>query len=508
MTKRIGILVLSVALVCMWTASVSAEVAVASIFGNHMVMQQDKTLPVWGTAAPGEPVRVTLDKQAAKTVTKPDGRWQVKMKPMKTGGPYTLTITGPKNSITLEDVLIGEVWICSGQSNMEWPLRAANDADAEIAAANYPEIRLFVVNKNVAVDPQTACVGEWKVCAPDTVPDFSAVGYFFGRMLNQELKRPVGMIESAWGGTPAESWTSLPTLQASPELLPIVENFAAIEKAYPEAKAKFDTDLEAWKVAAEQAKTQGQPEPAKPSEPMSPNHPYRPASLYNGMIYPLAPYALRGAIWYQGESNASRAKQYQTLFPAMINDWRNLWGQGPFPFYFVQLANYMERKDAPQPESEWAALREAQTLTLKQKNTGMAVTIDIGEAADIHPRNKQDVGKRLALNALAKVYAKKVPYSGPLYLSMQVMKNEAWIAFTNTDSGLNTKDSGPLKGFMIAGADGKFVWADARIEGRRVVVRSDQVPVPVAVRYAWADNPDCNLYNGAGLPASPFRTDQ
>lgn len=503
--RLLGKLALTLALAIL-AAPLGAEVSVAPIFGSHMVLQQGEKLPVWGKADPGEQVAVTIADKSAKTKAGKDGAWAVKLSKLKAGGPYEMAISGEKNSVRFEDVLVGEVWICSGQSNMEWPLKAARDGEKEVAEANYPQIRLFVVNKKVAAEPQTACEGQWAVCTPESVPGFSAVGYLFGRMLHKELNVPVGLIESAWGGTPAESWTSAETLASDPKLQPIVKNFDKILEKYPAAKAKYEQDMAAWKQAADQAKAQGQPEPNKPNPPMGPDHPHRPSSLYNGMIVPVAPYALRGAIWYQGESNAGRATEYRTLFPAMIQDWRKLWGQGAFPFYFVQLANFMERKAEPQVDSNWAALREAQLMTLSLKNTGMAVIIDIGEEKDIHPKNKQDVGKRLALNALVKDYGKRLPYSGPIFSKMKVVGNEARLSFTHTDGGLTAK-GGDLKGFIIAGADKKFVWADARIDGDQVVVSSPQVSAPVAVRYAWADNPECNLYNGADLPASPFRTD-
>jgi sialate O-acetylesterase len=491
----------------LFASAVFADVAAAPMFGSHMVLQQGKKLPVWGTASPGEAVTVTMAGRSAKAVADEHGDWKLALGKLKAGGPHTMLISGPRNTVTLEDVLVGEVWICSGQSNMEWPLKAANNGDQEVAEANYPEMRLFIVTKKVAPEAVETCEGQWMVCTPENAPMFSAVGYFFGRMLHQELGVPVGLIKSAWGGTPAESWTSMATLESTPELVSTVKSFETILQQYPAAKAQFDEQMIVWQKEAEQAKAEGKAEPRRPQAPMGPDHPHRPASLYNGMIVPVAPYALHGAIWYQGESNAGRAKQYQTLFPAMINDWRELWGQGAFPFYFVQLANFMERKDTPQVDSAWAALREAQTMTLSLKNTGMAVIIDIGDAKDIHPRNKQDVGRRLALNALAQDYGKDVPYSGPLFRSMKVKGGEAVLSFKHTDGGLATKDQEPLKGFMVAGPDKKFVWAEARIDGNKIIVRSDQVAKPAAVRYAWADNPDCNLYNGAGLPASPFRTD-
>jgi sialate O-acetylesterase len=330
--------------------------------------------------------------------------------------------------------------------------------------------------------------------------------YFFGRELHKDLDVPMGLIHTSWGGTPAESWTSRGMLEKHEVLRPILERWDQAMANYPTAKAEYDKAMEQWSKDAEKAKAEGKEEPPKPGEPLSPSHPHRASGLYNAMIAPLVPYGIRGAIWYQGESNAGRAFQYRTLFPAMITDWRENWNQGDFPFYFVQLANFTDVKPEPGP-SDWAELREAQTLTLGLKNTGMAVIVDIGEAKDIHPRNKQDVGRRLALLALARDYGKRLVDTSPMYNSMKVKKGKAIIKFDEADGGLVAK-GGKLEGFAVAGADQKFVWAEAKIKGKdRVVVSSPEVKEPVAVRYAWAHNPVCNLFNKAGLPASPFRTD-
>ena len=486
--------------------SAMATVSVPNIIGDHMVLQQGKPVPIWGKAAPGELVTVSIAGQSAKATADAKGLWKVKLSKMKSGGPLDMTITGKDNALSIKDVLVGEVWIGSGQSNMQWCVKDSKNGKDEIAAANYPNMRLFYVERKVAMSPQDNCKGEWKVCTPESVPEFSAVLYFFGRDLHKELKLPVGLIHSSWGGTPAESWTSRPTLEADSDLKVIADRWDENIANYPKAKAAFDAAMTEWQKAADQAKAAGQPEPKKPSAPQGADSPWLASGLYNAMIAPLVPYAVQGAVWYQGESNAGRAYQYRKLFPAMIQDWRKAWNTKDFSFYFVQLANFTETKPEP-GASDWAELREAQTMTLKLKKTGMAVTIDIGEAKDIHPKNKQEVGRRLALNALAKDYGKDVDYASPLYKSMSVKGNEALIKFTNTDDGLVAKGGEPLKGFAIAGADKKFVWADAKIKGDKVVVSSPKVDKPVAVRYAWAHNPVCNLYNGAGLPASPFRTD-
>lgn len=485
-----------------------ATVSTPSIFGDHMVLQQGKSLPVWGKADPGETVTVTLNNKTKSTEACPKGRWMVKLPRMKAGGPYELTIAGKDNNLTFTDVLVGEVWIGSGQSNMQMTVGNSANKEQEIANANYPDIRLFSVTRTVATEPQDNCEGAWSICSPETIPEFSAALYFFGRELHQQLNGvPMGLIHTSWGGTPAESWTSRAMLESDPDLAGIVKQWDETLAAYPDAKAAYDKAMEEWQKAAEQAKANGAAEPKKPDAPRGPDNPWLASGLYNAMIAPLIPYAIQGAVWYQGESNAGRAYQYRKLFPAMINDWRNAWGQGPFSFYFVQLANF--RDSLPEPaESDWAELREAQTMTLSLKNTGMAVIIDIGEAKDIHPKNKQDVGKRLALNALAKDYGKNVVWSGPMYKSMRIWKDKITLKFANTNGGLTTSDGETLKGFAIAGADKKFVWANAVIKGNKVIVSSPEVPEPVAVRYAWAINPVCNLINGKKLPASPFRTDQ
>jgi len=422
---------------------------------------------------------------------------------MPAGGPFQMTVTG-KNTIVLNNILVGEVWVASGQSNMEWPVALSNNAEQEIVSANYPQIRLFVVPKAVSGYPRKDLSGgTWQPCTPEAVRDFSAVAYFFARELHRALKVPVGVIMAAWGGTPAESWTSKPTLLSIPSLRYLVENWRNAERNYPQALENYRQRLAEWERAVEQARAEGKPEPKKPDFPQDPRRNlWKPSGLFNAMIAPIVPYAIQGAIWYQGESNVGRAYEYRTLFPAMIRDWREVWGQGDFPFLFVQLANFMPTRPEP-GESAWAELREAQLLTLSLPKTGMAVAIDIGDANDIHPRNKQDAGKRLALNALAIAYGEKVVYSGPIYARMKREGNAVRLYFQHVDGGLTTPNGEPLKGFAIAGADRKFVWAEARIEGSMVVVHSSQVPQPVAVRYGWADN----LYNKVGLPASPFRTD-
>ncbi len=487
-------------------AGVSADITLHPLFSDHMVLQQGTRVPVWGWAAPGAIVSVTIGSDKGRAQASEDGHWMVWLDRLKAGGPHTMTVTGENNTLIVNDILVGEVWVASGQSNMAMTVRSCNNAAQEIAEANYPSIRLFHVRNKTADSPQETVEAQWRLTTPDTVPKFSAAAYFFGRELHQRLNVPVGLIHASWGGTPSESWTRLGALQATPEAQPILARWDEIFAKYPQALESYTKQMGEWKAAVEEAKKEGKETPAQPREPLGPDHPFRPASLYNGMIAPLMPYGIQGVIWYQGESNVSRAYQYRSIFPAMIEDWRKHWGQGDFPFLFVQLANYLKREPEP-GDSKWAELREAQTMTLAVKNTGMAVIIDIGDAKDIHPKNKQDVGKRLAYWALAKTYGQQGMASGPLYDSVKFHDGKAVLQFDYAGDGLVAR-GGELNGFAIAGADRKFVWAEAQISGtNRVTVWSDLVSEPVAVRYGWADNPDCTLYNQAGLPASPFRTD-
>jgi sialate O-acetylesterase len=670
-TIHVCIGILTLVLIGCTAPEPSAEnISLPSIFSDHAVLQRGAKIPVWGTADPGGIVKVEFAKKSRTTTVNGDGKWMVHMPSRKAGGPYEMRVIG-LDTISIKDLLVGEVWLCSGQSNMEWQVRNAMNAQQEIDSADYPEIRMFTVDRAVSDTPPDDCSGSWKVCTPETAGDFSAVGYFFGRHLHQQLDVPVGLIHSSWGGTPAEAWTSFETLESDTVLLPILERYRQSIENYPERLAEYreiirkieesgdrlpmyhkdpgnkgaekgwaepgfddrqwqdfpvpgfwenqpgmnidgavwfrkvvripeswvgktlrlslgaidDFDVtyfngvlvgatgeetpnfwihqrhypvpanvvnltEAliavrvfdhygqggfagagsnmrlslavcasdefirldgiWKMKVELAldplAITGPGSQGLPPEPIGPGHSHSPAGLYHAMLTPLAPYAIRGAIWYQGETNAGRAYQYRTLLPAMINDWRELWKQREFPFGVVQLANFMPVSEEPQ-ESDWAELREAQLLTsLNDPDVGLAVTIDIGETDDIHPGNKQDVGKRLSLWALAKVYGFDLEYSGPLFDSMEIEGDTIFISFRHAENGLIVKGD-TLYGFSIAGDDYQFVWANAEIKGNKVLIWSDKIDNPVAVRYAWADNPVCNLYNSEMLPAIPFRTD-
>ncbi len=507
--SMIRLLMPCVLLLIAFSVVAQADVKLPAIIGDNMVLQRAIDVPIWGWADPGEKVTVTLGKQSKSATACDEGKWMLRLDSMKEGGPTKMTVAG-KNSITVENILIGEVWVCSGQSNMGMSVRSSNDAEKEIAAADYPEIRLFSVPLLGTQEPQYDCKGSWVVCSPETIPNFTAVGWFFGREVYKKIKMPVGLINTSWGGSSCEAWVRRDLLEADSAYASLLEGFDKRCAEYdPEAaKASFEKRRAIWKAAAVKAKVEGKPAPRAPRAPRDPRTgQHRPANLYNGMILPILPYAIRGAIWYQGESNAGRAYEYRNLFPKMINNWRKDWDQGDFPFYFVQLANFMPVKPEP-TDSAWAELREAQTMTLSYPNTGQAVIIDIGDAKDIHPKNKQDVGKRLALWALSKDYGREIVYAGPTYKSMKKAGGEIVLSFDRVGGGLVAKGDGPLKGFAVAGEDKKFVWADAKIDGDKVVVSCADVADPVAVRYAWADNPVCNLYNKEDLPACPFRTDE
>ena len=635
------------------TASPKADEAAARpflhpLFTDHAVLQRDVPVPVWGWAEPGQRVKVALAGQSVETTADAKGKWMARLGPYPAGGPHVMAVSGPK-SVEVKDLLVGDVWICSGQSNMEWPLSVANNAEREIAEASHPRIRLFSVPKKIAIEPTETVDASWKVCSPETAASFSAVGYFFGRELQRELNVPIGLINSSWGGTVAEAWVSAGALDAVADFRPDLAQIKAeageagkprmnLDKAMAAWWKKSDPgsseqptwadpkfDASAWKsmdlpghwedrgladfdglawfrkeitlpdawdgrgatlglgpiddrdttfvngtevghmnlwnaprnykipagvlkagrnvIAVRALDTSGpggfsgeakdmtltlagdeKAEPItlagpwayKASTPLSDlssppeaegTNPNRVTVLYNGMIAPLKPFPIKGAIWYQGESNAGRAKQYRTLLPTLIRDWRSAFQVGDFGFEIVQLANFLAVKDEP-GESQWAELREAQFLTTKAlPNVGLGLAIDIGDAEDIHPRNKQDVGRRLALNALATSYGKDIEFSGPVYKAKEVQGKAIRLTFDHHGGGLVAKGAEKPTGFAIAGQDGKYAWADAVIEGDTIVVSSPLVEAPTNVRYAWADNPVCNLYNQAGLPAVPFRTD-
>jgi sialate O-acetylesterase len=499
-------LALPLLLCLMLTAPLHAAVKPNPVFGDNMVLQQNAVVPIWGTADDGEKVTVQFQGQEL-SATPQNGKWMVKLNQLNAGGPFTMTIRG-SNTVELKNVLVGEVWVASGQSNMEWPLSACADAQRHIAESANPQIRLFTVAKKVAAEPLGEVQGKWTECNPETVGRFSGVAYFFGRDLQRALKVPVGLIHTSWGGTPAEAWTEKAALEADPLLKVYLERNQAAIANFPKAKERYQADLEKYKEVAQKAKDEGKTPPQAPRAPADPaTSPFRPAGLFNGMIAPLQPFAFKGAIWYQGESNAGQAFLYRTLFPAMIKNWRQTWSQGDFPFLFVQLAPFGKIVAEPQ-ESNWAELREAQLFTAQTvPHTGMAVITDVGDEKDIHPKKKEPVGARLALSARAIAYREdKLVFSGPVYEKMQVQGEKALLSFKHVGGGL-VANGGKLQGFTVAGDDHKWFNAEAEIQGDQVVVFSPQVAKPVAVRYGWANCPVVNLFNKEGLPATPFRTD-
>lgn len=491
--------------------TVRADVSLPKIFGSNMVLQRQMEIPVWGWGEPGEKVSVKIGEHSATATTGADGRWDVRLPAHEAGGPHTVTISG-KNSITLENVLIGEVWICSGQSNMQWSVDQADDADLEKLTAKFPEIRLITVPQVGTQEPQNDFGGDgWQECSPVTVGQFSAVGYYFGRQLHQTLDIPIGLIDNSWGGSACEAWVRRDVLEADDRYDELLARWAETEKTYDHGKlvAAYEATRAVWQQKAKEARAAGKPVPNAPRPPRNPlTGQHRPANLYNGVLKPVIGYGIRGTIWYQGESNSGRAYQYRHLFPLMIQHWRDEWKQGDFPFYFVQLADFRDESAEPQ-ESSWAELREAQTMTLaKLPNTGQAVITDLGEAHDIHPKDKQNVGKRLARWALARDYGIDLVHRSPEFKSAEVKGNKVIVTLDHVGGGLDTLDVRQPVGLSVAGEDRVFKWAQGRIVGKdQIEVWSADVSAPVAVRYAWADNPVCNLQNREGLPVTPFRSD-
>ncbi len=499
----------SLILILFATSAARADVKLPGIFGDHMVLQREVQVPVWGWATAGEKVTVEFAGQTQSTIADGQGKWRVNFDKLAIGEPQKLTVKG-NNTITLSDVLVGEVWLCSGQSNMGFVVKNAKDFDKEQAAANLPQIRHFSMASGGATKPQEDCKGTWIVCSPDTVGGFTATGYFFGRELHKSLKMPVGLINSSVGGTPIEAWTSWEAQRDFAELQPIFDGWKKKQDSWDPAKAQaaYEKQLADNKVAAEKAKADKKTAPRapqKPSEPITDSH--YPGNLFNGKINPLVPFAIRGAVWYQGESNAGSNvnNAYQLQLTTMIKDWRARWGND-FAFGWVQLPDFHAAQKEPVEDDGWVFVREGMLKTLAMPKTGMAVTLGLGEVNDIHPTRKQAVGERLSKWALGDVYGQKVETSGPMLKNHEVRGNEVVLNFTHTEGGVVAKEN-QLKGFAVCGENKKWVKAEAKLDGDKVVVYSAEVAAPIAVRYAWADNPEFSLFNGAGLPASPFRTD-
>ena len=499
----------ALAILLLAATNIRANVSLPDVIGEGMVLQQKQKVPIWGNADSGEAVTVRFAGQAKKTTAAANGKWLIKLDPLSANAtPATMIISG-KNAIELTNILVGEVWLVAGQSNMQRLLSETANGEAAIAAADHPRIRLFNVSRQVAFKHAPPPLATWQVCSPQTVKDFSAAGYYFGVELEKELHVPVGLINSSYGGSQAEAWTPVEYLLASDDLRPTVERTKIWDEERPRVRAEYDEALKKWRAEADKARAAGarpSPSPAVPDALRE----YRIASsIYNGMIAPLIPFYIRGAIWYQGESNEARAQQYGILLPAMIRAWRERWAEGDFPFGIVQLPNYRDPKPEPADEP-WSYVREAQRRTaMNTDHTGLIVTIDIGEAHDIHPKNKVAVGERMARWALVDVYGRKLTKSGPLFREVKVSGARIIVKFDEAGDGLRIRDGDKLDEFAIAGADRKWFWANAKIAGKdRIEVWSDAVPQPVAVRYAFNNNPrHPNLTNETGLLAAPFRTD-
>ena len=506
------------------TTTVHADVKLAQVFSDHMVLQRNAEVPVWGWGMAGEKISVTLGQNSVTAATSADGRWMARLPKMSAGGPHKLVVKG-SSTVEVSDVLIGEVWLCSGQSNMAMTVSRAKDFDQEKTKADFPNIRMFKTGAHATPDQQSDCKGTWIQASSKSVGAFSATAWFFGRKLHKELDVPIGLINSSWGGTDVAAWTSLSAQKAVRSIVPKLDQWDAQMAKYSESAATqtYEKALKRWQERAKVAKEKGKKAPRKPRKQGNPaNNQNRPANLFNGMIHPLIPYAIRGAIWYQGERNSKSVADgilYGTQLKTMITDWRQRWGQGDFPFITVQLPNYKAIQTQPSETSGWVMVRNAELLSLRLKNTGLAITTDVGQANDIHPKNKQAVGMRLALWALGTTYEQDIVYSGPLFSSWQLKEPSVTatgkekpgrldIYFDHIGDHLKTSDGEDIKGFAIAGEDRVWHFAKAKlVDGSRVQLTHKKVPAPIAVRYNWANNPIGNLVNSAGLPAAPFRSD-
>lgn len=510
---RLSSVVCSLTLAFVAASVATAEVKLPFLFTHHMVLQRDQPAPVWGKATPGEKVTVSFGDQKKEATADESGKWTVTLDPLKPGKPRELTVAGSETAkpVVVNDVLVGDVWICSGQSNMEWSIENSKDGDLDLTSANRRRIRLLQVNQMGSQTPLDDVDQAWKVANRESVKSFSAVGYHFGTQLQESLHVPIGLIRNAWGGSSCETWVPLDELQDPAMYGPLLERWKKVESENDEAalRADYTAKLATFYQQRDAAYAAGQPLPRGPWVDNSLFHQHRPANLYNSRVLPIVPFAIKGVIWYQGESNAGRAYQYRDLFPRMITSWRKAWGQGDFPFYWVQLADFTPETADPVKGSDWAELREAQTMTIGAvANSGEAVIIDIGEANDIHPRNKREVGLRLARLALANTYGKKIKAASPRYESLAIDGPKATVTIGDVGDGLKTFDNVAPRGFSVAGEDQVFYAATAEIVDKsKVVVHSDAVPNPVAVRYGWANNPVVNVFDSAWLPLTPFRTD-
>ena len=470
---------------------------IPSIFSNHMVLQRGIRLPVWGWDDVGREVTVNLGLQSAKTTVPDGGFWQITLDPIELGPPLHMTIGNGETEVIFENIVAGDVWVCSGQSNMGWPLCESDGSEQAIACSDHSNIRLFDVPPASSKDRQVDIDQTWQVCRPESAWCFSATGYWFGKAIHEAVATPIGLINSAVGGSPINCWIDRRVLEEDADFRPILDR-------YDSARAHVRAALSEYELGKAKAQLHNIPLTlAKPNDPQQGKG--VPGGLFNAMVAPYIPFAIRGVIWYQGESNVLRAYQYRKLFAAMIDDWRNRWGQGDFPFLFMQLPNYDQSGE--QHRDCWPELRDAQQAVLASAHTAMAVTIDIGDSRNIHPSNKKQFADRLANVALREVYGREAAVYGPRYLRHQTEGAAAHVHFSDVEGGLSTSDQEPVREFTVAGGNRRFAAAKARIENDHIVVQSDQVPDPIAVRYAWSNDPRCNLVNTTGLPAAPFRTD-
>ena len=489
-----------------------AQLKLPAIISDHMVLQQKQSDLIWGWDAPGTKVTVTFAGQSYSATAASDGKWSARLSPQSANAtPQTLTIEGSSRQ-DIHDVLIGEVWMCSGQSNMGFTLAQDWNGDIESAASNLPGLRLIeaplVGTQELQNDLKPEEKSHWRLADASTALHFSAIGFLYGRYLHEILHVPVGLINNAWGGSSAEAWVRRSTLEHDVRFKLLMENTSKQEATLQseQGKADFERKMAQWRAATEKAKAEHTtPLPPRPENWLVEQH--RAGNIFAGMVYPTLGYGIKGVIWYQGESNADRAYEYKSLFPFMIEQWRKEQGAGDFPFYWVQLANF--KAEQPNPgDSAWAELREAQTQTMKLPNTGQAVIIDLGEGKDIHPRDKHDVAARLVRWALVKDYGMKIPYRSPEFKSIAIEGNKATVTLDMFGSSLRPFGVPEARGFAICGSDRVWHWAKGKIVGKeKVEVWSDEVPAPLAVRYAWADNPIANLFSNEGLPVTPFRTD-
>ncbi|MBI4625949.1 MAG: sialate O-acetylesterase [Verrucomicrobia bacterium] len=484
-----------------------AELKLPAIIGDHMVLQQKQSNPIWGWDTPGTKISVRFAGQSHAATAGGDGRWTVKLAPVAANAtPQTLTIAGSTKRM-IQDVLVGEVWMCSGQSNMGFKLNGDWNGDLEAAASKLPNLRLISVPQVGTQELQNDFKGQWRASTPDSAKSFSAVGFLYGRYIHEIVGVPVGLIDNAWGGSAAEAWVRRESLERDPRFKLLMENTVKREAQLESAQGKANQEeaLAKWKADVEKAKAEKKAPPRAPQSWLAGNA--RPGNIFNGIVHPTLGYGMKGVIWYQGESNAGRAYEHADLFPFMIEQWRKEWRQGDFSFYWVQLADFRAEKASP-GESDWAELRETQTRTMRLPNTGQAVIIDLGEGRDIHPRNKHDVAARLVRWALAKDYGMKLPYRSPEFKSLALDGNKATVTLDCFGSSLRPFDVADAVGFALCGEDRVWHWAAGKIVGKdRVEVWSEKVAAPIAVRYAWADNPVCNLFSEDGLPVTPFRTD-